>query len=929
MRRLPLVCAVLALVVYWITLNHWVSIQSLAVLSQVAGWNGEVPFAQPLLYLLTRPLLLVPAATLPIAANTLTAILAAVVVGILARCVQLLPQDRTHAQRIRGHADGRLLDIPLAWLPPAFAAALFAVQLTVWENATAVTGEFVHALVFAVCILCLLEFRRTRREKWLNAFAVLVGIGIANDWAMLGFSPFLAGAMFWVGGWEMLRMGRLIRLAACGACGLLLFALVPIVAHGKTGLPADAWGVFIAILQTYKATILGVPKGRFLLLAAVMLLPLAAAGIRWGSPRGSGFERMVTQVSVTGLQIVWIGSNLWFAFDGIVSPRALVTTAQGYSGIPLLTFLFCGALAVGHIAAHFLLLGTVKPDSKWVRDGAPTIALSKAFAALVVLAAVAIPPFLLYRNWKTIAVENGPILSDLASAMVEPLPKQPALVVTEDAFLDTLVRAQLQRDPLSPAHLIVNTRWAPDLQYRRHLERVHGAQWPDLKAVADSTENIAGVFLLVVNKASLEGRAFSLNPMVTFITEQNQLRPRGIIYQLELYTTNQISPNPLSTSETQAIDAFWNSRTAELARVAGGPTRPVVAEQIAPIWSRAANWTGVELQRGNRLDPAARLFAIATNVAPNNLAAAVNLAVNARLHARQPIDPAVRKPIEFEETKLGSIVYPWGPVDEPRFLEQFGDAVLTMGDPFVRASAISYARARQLDPGSLEAAIGYARACVGADEPKLALEALDAARALPGGSNPTPAQASHIALADASARMRIGQLRESEKVLTTALEKMPTDLGLLDLLTVLYVQTDQPKIAIPFIDRMLKLKPDDEALLERKGYLHLRSGEYDAAIKSLGDLLGRRPDVHSARMNRGTAHLLAGHLDLARDDFEFVLRHLPTAADAMVGLAEVAEAKKDKPEVLRMLERAIEALPERAVLRSNLATRVKNLKSAP
>ncbi|KAB2669845.1 MAG: tetratricopeptide repeat protein [Verrucomicrobia bacterium] len=925
-RWLPLACAVVALALYGVSLNHWVSIQSLPILAQIAAWNDEVPVFHPLLYIVTRPLVLLPPSLLPIAANGLAAILAALAVGILARCVQLIPQDRTHAQRIRGHSDGRLLDIPLAWLPPVFAAGLFGLQLTVWEHATAVTGESLHALVFALCVLCLLEFRRSRRESWLNGFVVLLGIGMADDWSMVGFFPFFVAAMLWIGGWEMLRVGRLLRLAALGCTGLLLFFLMPLVAHGRTGLPADVGGVVGILLQGYKTYLLGVPKGRFILLAAVMILPLAVAGIRWGSPRGSGFERLLTQLVLTSLQIVWLGANVWFAFDGIVSPRALVTTATGYAGIPLLTYHFCGALAAGNLAALYLLLGGAKPDPKWPRDQAAFAPLAKVFAGLVVLGGLAVPAALLVRNWTAIAIQNGPVLSDLATALAEPLPRQPALVVTEDGFLEALFRAQILRDPASPPHLIFNTRKAPDVSYRRHLDRIHGARWPALKAIANATENVGGVFLAFLNQASADGKAFYLNPAVTFITEMNQLRPRGLVYQLGPYAKRQITPDKLGDAEAAAIEAFWKSRAPQLARIASGPRRPIAGNYAAMIWSRAANWSGVELQRNNRLEPAARLFGIATNLVPENVAALVNLEVNARLRSRQPIDASARKPIE----SLGvSILDTYGPIDEPRFLEQLGDAVLTLGDPLARASAIAFTRALELDPASVDAAAGLAHAFLGADESELAVTAVATARGLAARQKLSPAQTSRLARVDATVRMRTGKPAESEEILLKALEQLPTDIAVLDLLTVLYVQGDQPKKAIPYVDRMLHLKPDDESLLERKGYLHLMAGEFDNAITVLGDLLSRRPDENAARMNRGTAHLLAGHLDLAREDFEGVLRRKPTAVDAMVGLSQVAEGRKDKPEAIRLLERAIETLPETAPLRTNLVQRVATLKAAP
>jgi tetratricopeptide (TPR) repeat protein len=600
--------------------------------------------------------------------------------------------------------------------------------------------------------------------------------------------------------------------------------------------------------------------------------------------------------------------------------------APGYASLPLLTFHFGGALAVGYIAGFFILLGAIKPDPKWVRDGAVLAPLAKAFAGLVVLAGVAVPAALVWRNWTAIGAQNGPVLSDLAAALVEPLPKEPALVVTEDAFLEALLRAQLLRDPSAPDHLVVHTRKAPDVSYRRFLERRHGARWPDLKAVAARTDNVGGTFILFLNKASYDGKAFYLNPAVTFITEQNQLRPRGAIYQLLPYAKGQVDHAPLSEAESAAIDAFWNAHAPQLARMAPGVKRSAGGDYAATVWSRAANWSGVELQRNDRLDAAARLFGVATNLGPENAAALVNASVNARLRARQPIDAAVRRPIEAYGV---NILDAYGPVDEPRFLEQLGDALLTLGDPLVRASATSFLRARRLDPGSLDAAIGYARACISAEEPNLALEALAEARTLAARQKPSPAQISHMARVDAGARIRLARFGEAEKALLAALEQIPNDIPILDLLTFLYVQNDQPQLALPYVERILKLRPDDESLLERKGYLLLQSSQFEAAVKTLGDLISRRPENNPARMNRGTANLLAGHLDAARDDFESVLRRLPTAADAMVGLAQVAQARKDKPESIRMLERAIDTLPEHAPLRSNLVQRVKGLKAAP
>jgi tetratricopeptide (TPR) repeat protein len=925
-RSLPLWSAAVVLVLYLVTLNPWVSPLSLGITAQLGGWDHELPVSAPLLYLVTLPLRLLPESQLPLAANLLTALLASAVVATLVRCVQLLPHDRTHAQRIRGHADGRSLDLPLAWVPAVLAAGTFAFQLTQWEHATSATGEMLFVLLLGTCIRLLLEFRRDQRESRLNVFALLLGLGLAHSWAMVGFAPFLLLALFWVGGWSMLRAGRLLRLAAFLGAGLLLFLLMPVIGRGRGGLPEEFGPALWALIQNHKGYLTGYPKARFLMLAAVMLLPLLLAGVRWASPRGSGLERMMSQTGVISLQLVWLAGNVWFAFDPFAGPRVLVTLSPGYGGLPLLTFHFCGALSVGYLAGYFLLLGLTRPDQRFVRENPALGSVAKALAGLIILASVAVPAALLVRNWAVVKVQNGPILQDLAAALVAPLPKEPVVVVTEDPFLHSLFNAQLRRAGQQTPHLAVNTRQAPEAAYRRLLAQQHGERWPELRAVASATENVGGAFLVFLNQASLSGKAFYLNPATTFLTEQNQLQPRGAIFQLSPYPPRQVSPTPLSDAEVSAIDAYWKAQAPVFARLTTANQRTPAAEYAATFWSRAANWSGVELQKNARLEPAGRLFALATNLVPENASARVNAAVNARLVAQQPIDDSVRRPIE---TYGPAVVEQFGPVDEPRFLNQFGDAVLTLGDPLVRASALAFLRARQLEPSSLDAAIGYARACIGAGEPDLALAALVDARALAARSKPNPAQISHLARAEANARMRKGEAKAAEQVLLTALNEVPTDVPVLDLITILYVELNQPAMAIPYVDRMLKLKADDESLLERKGYLLLQDAQFDAAIQTLDRLLTRRPDQTAARMNRGTAHLLAKHLDAAKEDFEGVLRRVPKAVDALVGLATVAEAKQDKSGAVRALEKALEILPEREALHTNLTLRLAALKVAP
>ena len=64
-RTLPWLIAGGALVVYLVTLNHWVTLASLPVVAKVTGWDWTSIQAAPLLFLVTYPFRFLPAAWQP------------------------------------------------------------------------------------------------------------------------------------------------------------------------------------------------------------------------------------------------------------------------------------------------------------------------------------------------------------------------------------------------------------------------------------------------------------------------------------------------------------------------------------------------------------------------------------------------------------------------------------------------------------------------------------------------------------------------------------------------------------------------------------------------------------------------------------------------------------------------------------------------
>ena len=114
---LPWLAAAGALVFYLLTLNHWVTYDSLLPVANVSGWTWQPEIYGPVYWLLTLPFRLLPDPAIPVALNCFSAVCAALVLALLARSVLLLPQDRTQDQRQRLRSDSALLGVRAAWLP--------------------------------------------------------------------------------------------------------------------------------------------------------------------------------------------------------------------------------------------------------------------------------------------------------------------------------------------------------------------------------------------------------------------------------------------------------------------------------------------------------------------------------------------------------------------------------------------------------------------------------------------------------------------------------------------------------------------------------------------------------------------------------------------------------------------------------------------
>src|SRR5438876_1018873 len=187
--RLPWLIGAGGLLVYLMTLNHWVSLHSLGTVARISGWLWRPQLDQPLTFILLCPFRLLPEPWIPTALNLFTAVCAGLVLVLLARSVALLPHDLVRHEPFLKDQPPAILSGPAAWIPPVLAALLCGLQLSFWEHATSASGEMIDLLVCAYVIRCLLEFRLDQNQAWLSRAACIYGAGMANNWAMIGFLP--------------------------------------------------------------------------------------------------------------------------------------------------------------------------------------------------------------------------------------------------------------------------------------------------------------------------------------------------------------------------------------------------------------------------------------------------------------------------------------------------------------------------------------------------------------------------------------------------------------------------------------------------------------------------------------------------------------------------------------------------------------------
>ena len=952
--KLPWLLALVGLVLFLATLNHWVTLASLGMVAKSTGWDWWTPTLQsPVLLILTYPIRWLPAGAQPLALNLFTAACAAATLGILARSVALLPHDRTKEQRWLNRDSRSLLITRWAWAPVVLAVLACGLEQTFWEHATAATGEMLDLLLFAALVLCLLEHRLSRNDRWLHVFAFLIALAVTNNWAMLGFLPFFAVALVWIKGLALFNRALLTRMALLAALGLSLYVVLPWIASRGPDAPAGFWQLLRMELGSQKNLLFQYPKGRALLLSLTAILPLFMMGIRWAASLGdsNALSNRITTVMFYIVHTVFLAACTAVAFNPVFSPRAL-----GY-GLPFLPFYYLGALSIGYFSGYLLLVfGEEKPNA-WER---PKGIFKLGYAVVVgavLVASVGVPTALFLRNLPSIQAENSPALRRFAGHLAQSVPPEKTIILADDASWLVLMAAA--NPALASQNLLVDKRSLGVPTYHQMLQRRAPALWPDLFGGKLPTNSLPqSLQTQILTRLAVTNALFHLHATHgSQLFEALQCRPNGLASRLIPYPSpaatgsaastagiaapgrSKLNPKmqdavlapPLTAPEVAYNEDFWKRADESLGGFGKtGPTAPRSQAIISASYSQALNSWGVELQRAGLLAEAEKHFTRALAINPDNAVAAVNLTVNRKLRGgrEKPVaaDPATDQKLARQRT-WAVILNAHGPIDEPRYCTQIGEAFAKGG--LLRQAAQQFLRAQALDPEAFDPRVGLADVFTQARLPDLALELIRDTRTASAQALLISTNQITLTCAEAVALYNQTNSAAADQLLAAALEKFPRDPRVPATQTKLNIFSRRFTNALVSVERELSLTPNNQRALLNKGAILVELKQYEKALAPLDTLLRARPDHAPALLNRSIAHLNLNHLDLAQRDCDALRRLEPNLTSAPIGLAEIALRRQRTNDAIKHFETARQlAAPGSPEFRS-LEKRIGELKGPP
>ncbi len=913
-QRLPWVIGGAGLLVYLVTLNHWISLSSLGMVARTEGWLWQPGVGRPLTLALCFPFHLLPAAWLPLALNLFTAALAALVLTQLARSVTLLRYNVASDDPMQqGKPVLARLTTPSAWMPPVLAALVCGLQLTFWESATAATGEMISLLCFAYALRCLLEFQASDQPAWLYRCVAVYAAGMADNWLLVGYAPLLLVTLVWSKGFGPFLQPRfLLPLLGWGLVGLSAYLLVPVWSGLASEQPTQFGTVLLEHVRLQKQ-ILGAFRAPALRLAVLTaLLPALLFAMRWRSHTvqfGDDTPVGIFLVKATGHGVhgLFLLASLWIALNPAFSSRGME------QGLALSPYYYVWALVTGYGAGYFLWLKTHRPPRR--PSKLPVYGLAVIIGVMSLL--------LLWKNAGHVWLGNRSALRQFARQTCDDLPAGKSVVLTEDPLQLLLVRAELAARGRDQDVLLVETPALVLPRYHQFMARRQAARWPDVLSTNRTASVGPSQLLSLVSQLAAREPVFYLHPSSGFFLETFSAESHGSLYRLvprageeamdpalpepafatqqqfwQQLWTNQLAARAEQFARTRRNSDRWSASLGKRLRLAKSPN--ATGAFLGAAYSKSLNHWGVQARQAGHDPEATEWFRRALALNPDNLAARINLAYAVRCQqgdrSRLSLEWTRQEFPELWEHYDRWLEVPSrnGPVDEPTFLLLTARSLLAARCP--RQAAEGFARCAALSPDWVAPRLWLAQSYNLARNFDAALKLTDAIEPARSGLK-APALAQLLLCRTLSLR-GLGRTNEAAAYLGQFVAGHHAHSAVLNTAATLHAADGQFTQELELRELLLQHDPGNSEWRLKKGLAELRLTRYDPAIATFTQVLAVAPDDRNARLLRAVANLGAGRLEAAKADYRELLKRPDTSQRALFGLGGIAWREQDTNAVI-------------------------------
>lgn len=942
-KKFPVQAALAALLVYFATLATGVTVSSLTLTAKVAGWDYQPLAGQPLFWLLTLPLRLLPGTLVPLGLNVFGAICGAATLFFLAATLQLVAWDRP------------LTTLPgwRARLPLLLGVGLCGLEFSFWQAATQNNGESLQILLLAAAIWCLFRYRVTESSRWLKIACVIWGAGMAENWAMILMFPFFLVALFWMGRERLLNRSLLIRLGLFGLAGFSILILPPIVNALTPGSPwgwvesfRESFNAFKSPLKVVYAVFWRSGKLAMLAVTIFYLLPMLPMLIRQPDT-GTRNIAALDRYQIWGIRALRGAVLLllaWLALNPAVGLREILREKFSLA-LPLLSLDYLVALAAAILCGN-LLLSLSQPRQPGYEDdyrrSRPAPALPAIACATLV---IVIFGSLVWRNLAAITLPNRQAFSNFGANVLAHLPEKNGVLLSDD----TLRMFSLCAAGGGTSHRwpVINTEWLARPGYYHQLTNA----CPDVRFVSPGTNptpvvNMAATLATLTQSNSVFYLHHSFGPWF----ERYYLRPAGLGQRLVPYADRSISPPGLTATQVQETEKFWDSATPLLIalkassapdakRVFGfaaplcrklhlKPHVPVQSKLLSEWYAAALDDWGVQLQRADHLTAAQKRFEQALTLNERNSSAQINRLCNSNLLASRALNLAWYPALTAElgdPKKLARFLKLHGPVDEPAFCYLLARHSTRAGMP--RQALQLLLRADALAPNTpatkIELAGLYAQCGFEAE----ARETIRAVREkLPASFMQTNAMLDvSLSLLEAGTWLQSSNAAQSKEILQSVLDERPDDTQTALLILKAHLASGDFSSALELTEAQIKKYPADNGWQLQKALILDRIGKPAIALAQLESLLART-NFPPALLLRSKIFMSTGERDKSEADLQQLLKDNNLGSFARLGLAEISLHRQDTNAALEHLRLGAEGAPPNSPYAQLLKQKISELK---